>query len=340
MPLFLTLQFILLSTPQPLSHIQVVCEPGVQIFLDKTFIGVTTKTTGGLIIQGIAPGQHTIRAVKPGYLPNERVLHLKAGQVLVHEINRFIPDITISEEGMTTSTIVEAAVGTLIVQSLPIDCAITISSVNVLSEEKTKDRWKIANLPTGHHRIEFVRNGKTLFYDIDLRPGEELRLFVNFLSGKVSSYSSIEEELARAKHEQQRKKQEALADSGTLVITFKERCPSDYVIVQIHGTSCPEFTHGIKIAPPLQSTMFYVRLSSGEYKMGGNSQRCDSVLPWVSDIPFSITRDHVSTLEVGSEGSWSFSLKPETKDKWKPKVLKVRDGQARHFLSKDCRNVP
>jgi len=67
------------------GHVQIQCEPGVQVFLDGTFKGTTNSDLGGLILQNVSTGSHTIKLVKSGYAPKEGKAKVEPGKVLSHK---------------------------------------------------------------------------------------------------------------------------------------------------------------------------------------------------------------------------------------------------------------
>ncbi|MFM8469570.1 MAG: hypothetical protein ACKODH_06315, partial [Limisphaerales bacterium] len=48
---------------QGTGYIQITCEPGVQVFLDGTFKGVTSKDLGGYVLSGVPAGLHLVKVV-------------------------------------------------------------------------------------------------------------------------------------------------------------------------------------------------------------------------------------------------------------------------------------
>ena len=64
--------------------IRVLCEPGVQIYVDDGFQGITKSTADGLYIEGVAAGSHTVRAEKRGFAP--QILHARAQEGRLSEV--------------------------------------------------------------------------------------------------------------------------------------------------------------------------------------------------------------------------------------------------------------
>ena len=54
------------------GDLQVTCEPGVRIFIDGILKGETYQEDNGLFVEGLSPGEHTLRANKTNYQPITR----------------------------------------------------------------------------------------------------------------------------------------------------------------------------------------------------------------------------------------------------------------------------
>lgn len=49
------------------ASVQITCEPGVRIFIDGRFQGLTSANSNGLFVTDLPPGRHRIEAVKEGF---------------------------------------------------------------------------------------------------------------------------------------------------------------------------------------------------------------------------------------------------------------------------------
>jgi len=169
------------------SHIQVVAEPGISVFLDGQFKGVTSSDYGGLIVQNVTAGQHTIRVVKDGYSPREEEINIKEREVLQYNIaNDFIPAIKISEEGNKEKQAISIKKGTLTVQSLPLSIRIRVPSVNI-DYVKKEDKFHAENIPEGKYFAEFSLNDKVLSDSVQIMNEMITYLFVNMVELKVEN---------------------------------------------------------------------------------------------------------------------------------------------------------
>lgn len=165
--------------------IQIKCAPGIQIFLDGEFKAVSNPEVGGLILQDVLVGTHVIRAVRDGFAPRESQVVVSAGQVLVYEIGQLIPEVTIEEFGEETDFDTSAMVGRIVVQSLPVECLITIPGAGVEQYRKHKDTVELDNVAAGTHNVTFTGLGKTLSKSFEVPRNGLVKLFANFVEETV-----------------------------------------------------------------------------------------------------------------------------------------------------------
>ena len=166
------------------GHIQVKCPPGTQVFLDGTLKGVASADVGGLILQDVLAGEHTVRAVKRAFQPQDEKVLLGPGEVLVVEFQLSVPRIEIEERGQEAEVGLEAEVGDLVVQSLPIGCKVECTALGI-SRGKSLDRMRIENIPIGVYEISFSALEKTLTHTIRMCRGDTIRLMVNLVDETV-----------------------------------------------------------------------------------------------------------------------------------------------------------
>jgi len=167
------------------GHIQVKCEPGVKVFLDDNFKGEAMAELGGFIIQDVAAGRHALKLVKVKYAPQTADLTVSSGQVLVYTAKAFAPKIEITDEGEEAAGSLKLETGTLIVQSLPVECTISIPSLSVNDVKKTRDKKIFRNVPTGTYKAIFKGLGTPMEHEVAVWTNVETSVLVNFLKRKV-----------------------------------------------------------------------------------------------------------------------------------------------------------
>jgi len=183
------LLFVTLCSPclvaQETGHLQIKSSSGIQIFVDGTFCGTTTAEIGGLLVTPIQAGKHTIKAIRKGYLPQEVSVDIEAGAVFVCILKDFVPKIEVSQEGEQQETKVQPRLGRILIQSLPVDCAITIPQLGVDKTRKEKDKWEASKVPVGVYAAEFSAIAKSLSYKIQVKEDETAHLMVDFPGERI-----------------------------------------------------------------------------------------------------------------------------------------------------------
>lgn len=167
------------------AYIQIKCEPGVKIYLDNNYKGITGEKVGGLIIQNIKPGKHILKVSKTGFQTQIINIHLSPGQIYVHKVGTFSPRVKIEENGGTEDTTIKAATGTLHIKSVPVECKIQFSSAGLPGYSKKKAEMTVKNVPVGKHTGFFIGAGKKLPYTINIRKNKTSEVMVNFLTSEI-----------------------------------------------------------------------------------------------------------------------------------------------------------
>jgi len=169
------------------GHVQVKCEPGVRILLDGDFQGAGTADLGGVVIENVAAGRHTIRAVKEGFEPQDHTVDVVPKKVAVWEARSFVPKTKIKESGgQGDKSVGSRQVGTIIIQSLPIECTVDIPSAGVQNYSKTKDEMTVSDVPAGEHKAVF-KGAKELIATLRVEPNVVTRVMANFAKGEVTA---------------------------------------------------------------------------------------------------------------------------------------------------------
>jgi formylglycine-generating enzyme required for sulfatase activity len=192
------------------GFIQVKCDPGVQIFLDGNLKGITNADVGGMIMQDVPAGRHEIRAVKPGFQPQVDAVAVAADQVVAFAVKPFVPKVQISQEGEEQQTEVRLKVGSLQIQSVPIECSLSIAGLGVSNQAKTKDRWKAAGVPVGKYTIVAEGLGKRLTHKVEVWENGTAEVLLNFVSSEVKDLGAARRATMAAEAKTREKEHEAV----------------------------------------------------------------------------------------------------------------------------------
>jgi formylglycine-generating enzyme required for sulfatase activity len=89
----------------------------------------------------------------------------------------------------------------LIVQSLPVECDISVTKIGFPEnkEHKTQDKWVDVDIAPGIYVVSVSSRGKTLRYDVEIVPDGMVHLFFNCLVGKVKVVAEARPEVAVVK---------------------------------------------------------------------------------------------------------------------------------------------
>jgi len=172
---------------QSVGYIQIKCEPGAAVFLDNNFMGNTSLELGGLILQDIPAGSHEVKIVKEGFKPHSVKIDLKANEIYVYEV-KLLSEIKVTQSGETQTDLIKPKVGSLLIETIPLDCSIEIPLLNIDKEHegnKTEKTWEVSGIPIGSYRINFLALGKKVKYDLKIEEGVQKHLLVNILNNEV-----------------------------------------------------------------------------------------------------------------------------------------------------------
>lgn len=171
---------------QDKGHIQVEADPGISIFINGQFIAETTSELNGMVLNDLTPGVYLIKAEKPGFTSQEEKVTVRAGEVLIFQVNVNIPDVKIIQEGERYEHNLDLKTGALVIQSVPFDIVVKIPWLNV-EIEKNENVWKAEDLAIGMYSVSFHWQGEALFDTVAIHENQETHLFVNFVEMRIQA---------------------------------------------------------------------------------------------------------------------------------------------------------
>lgn len=196
----------LLAAPKPAAegtgHLQIKCDAGTQLYLDGEFLGVIAEELGWLVAKDVKSGKHVITAVLAGYHAQQANVTVEKDRVTVVDLKGKPMSSAPREEGMdVVAGKAKQEIGTLVIQSLPVECQVSIpeleklpapsSGKKLLPSLKTKDKWLLQGLPVNEYEIICTAMDRDLSYVVEVRQGEETHLFFNFIDEEVQDLSQI-----------------------------------------------------------------------------------------------------------------------------------------------------
>ncbi|MEN8162579.1 MAG: PEGA domain-containing protein [Acidobacteriota bacterium] len=164
------------------GDIQVLCEPGLRVYLDGQFMGLSSEKEDGLYLMNVEAGEHRVWIEKDGFLSQSFEVELLALPIEV-TVAEFTPLPEMPQREVVASAEVTQMVGNLIVTSAPQNCVVAIDGV---SETKDSPQILIGGLAVGEHVITFSKPGfDRISGVVSIEAGAELRVRGNLKSGKV-----------------------------------------------------------------------------------------------------------------------------------------------------------
>jgi len=221
----LLLAFLVPGATYAGGELQIVCQPGVKIYVDGVFHGTTDAAQEGLFIEGLSFGTHTVKASLAGYAPFVERVSVPRGRTLEFKIRLVKEGEVIEDLDDEHQEELERNVGILEVRAVP---PRPKAIVYLDGEEKGIGHKRIKNVSSGSHTVMWVRAGKRISSRIDVVKGETLKIKADFRSGTVIDETSLEREGLRRRQaeaaekarrdaelerkREERQRQQALAD--------------------------------------------------------------------------------------------------------------------------------
>ncbi len=167
------------------GDIQVICEPGLRIYLDDTLAGTSSAKEDGFFLADVRNGSHIIRVEKEGYVPQAFEVEVTDLPVEV-KVEALVPLPPEPEPVAPTPAPIKPAVGILVITTAPQNCVVEIDGTR--TEVKNTPTLTLSNLVIGRHTISFSKAGyETISGTFFVQPGTATSLRGNLIGGKVEA---------------------------------------------------------------------------------------------------------------------------------------------------------
>ena len=169
------------------SVLQVSAEPGMSIWLNKEYIGKTTKEENGLVIKDLVPGEYSLRAAMQGYDSAETQLTVEDNQTFEWRVNYAKPVMSIEDDvkRIDSAMIETRPAGTIILKSIPLNAEIFFNGKSIGNADK-----KITYAPAVDYSVKFVFQKQELAEKFSLKPDETVLLIADFSKGEIVGKSA------------------------------------------------------------------------------------------------------------------------------------------------------
>lgn len=166
------------------GDVQLLCEPGLRVFLDGRLVGVSTAREDGLFLVDVPSGLRTLRVEKDGFLPQTFRVEIPDHPVEIR-VGEFVPEPLSSRQDTPAAGAQEQAGSTVVITSAPQNCEVVFLGT---SYTKRAPQLVVPGVPPGEHGISFFKEG---FVPISgtavVRPGVRTAVRGNLLDGKVDT---------------------------------------------------------------------------------------------------------------------------------------------------------
>ena len=169
------------------GDIQVICEPGLRVYLDDKLAGTSSAKEDGFFLADVRNGSYIIRVEKEGYVPQAFEVEITDPPVEV-TVETLVPLPPGPEPVAPTPAPIKPAVGILVITSAPQNCVVEIDGTSI--ETKNTPTLTLSDLVIGRHTISFSKAGyETIDGTFFVQPGTVTSVRGNLIDGKVEAGS-------------------------------------------------------------------------------------------------------------------------------------------------------
>ncbi len=155
------------------GDVRIVCSPGLDVFVDDDFVGVSTAPEDGKYLDGLSDGYHVIKIEKDGFLP--RWFGAYVGRK-TYEIE--LDALTPTSEASTVTK-----------ETGAIEIASNLENATVKLEDHKAPMegpaMRFSNVSVGLHDIWFERYGIVLHEKVVVQANETTVVIANFIDNRV-----------------------------------------------------------------------------------------------------------------------------------------------------------
>jgi hypothetical protein len=175
------------------GYIQVECKTDADVYLDGNKVGSTSPTQASLVIEAKA-GRHNLDIKKLGFQTQSFSVTVEVAQVKQIKVAPFRPVISVGESGDSDNKTIELVVGSLRLQTVPIECTIDISQLKINQSQKKKADWFVKDVPVGNYNVTVsgiiptengVMKSKSRLVRVPVLAKRETYFLVNIITGEV-----------------------------------------------------------------------------------------------------------------------------------------------------------
>lgn len=162
------------------AALQVFTEPGVDVYMDNKYVGTTELMQGGLHLDEVSVGEHTIALYKNDSWPQKKVLTIKENEVYRYYTKPFSGNTSAAY----TYTKEFSGSGLLTIESFPVDIQVEILNLDI-GINKTHEKLVLNGMEEGIHTLVFKWGEKQIRKKILLKSNQSILVRVDMQSGVI-----------------------------------------------------------------------------------------------------------------------------------------------------------
>ncbi len=166
------------------GDVQVFCEPGLRVYVDGELAAISSRLDDGAFLADLAPGRHTLRVERDGFVPQS--FEVVVGPVPVEvTVGELVPAPAEARPAAPLSVQPTAAVGSLVVTSAPQVCVVEVDGVR---HTKSAPQLTIGGLAAGEHTVVFSKPGyEPVSEAVTVHPGSVVSVHGNLKAARVET---------------------------------------------------------------------------------------------------------------------------------------------------------
>jgi len=165
------------------GDLRVTCAPGLNVFLDGDFVGVSTPKYEGKYLSGLSAGEHTIMIKKVGFSPKELSVTVGSSshQIVVGEL---LPSSNSNQPETTARDVVGRPEGTIEITSTPQECSVEFDGRKIVKYEPI---MTIPGVPIGDYDMRFESSGAVLRSNVIVKADTVSRIEADIPNNRVET---------------------------------------------------------------------------------------------------------------------------------------------------------
>jgi hypothetical protein len=167
------------------GDIQVVCEPGLRVYVDGALAGTSSLREDGLFLANVPDGTRVVRVEKDGFVPQSFRVEVSSRPIEV-KVEAFAAQPPAPQNREAASAEVKQPTGNLLVTSAPQNCVVEVDGK---PEAKSTPVLLLEGLAPGEHTISFSKTGfERISGTVKVQPGVEVGVRGDLVAGKLETF--------------------------------------------------------------------------------------------------------------------------------------------------------